>query len=171
MITCIRCGHQNKEGAKFCQSCNAVLPRISSSVASPPPERINIHYNQLKEAGEKVQNGSISFEEFLNILNRIYKVISDRLADIESMEISDEIRPSLEEQLQIGISGIHFFLQGIDEMRLYTTDTNSEHISAGMALVFQGNENLNQALEMARENLRRLKEMGFEESELTAPDN
>lgn len=169
MLICIRCGHQNQEGQKYCQSCNAVLPRISESVSAPPPERINVHYNQLKEAGEKIQNGSISPEDFIAALNRIYNNISERLQEVESMEIADEIRPSLEEQLQIGVSGIHYFLQGIDEMKLYLEDQNVDHITAGMESVWQGNENLNSALEMARENIRRLKDLGIE-SEINITD-
>jgi len=138
------------------------LPRISESVSAPPPERINIHYNQLREAGDKILKKEISPEEFLTTLDRIYTVITERLNEIESMEITDDVRPSLEEQLNLGISGIHYFLQGIDEMRLYLEDSNPEHVNVGMESIFQGNENLNNALEMARDNIRKLKDMGVD---------
>lgn len=170
MLICVRCGQQNAEGQHFCQSCNAVLPRISESVSAPTPERINVHYNQLKEAGDKVLNGTITRDEFVDILTKVYNTISDRLAEIETMEISEEIRPSLEEQMMIGITGINFFLRGIEEMRLYVDDGNQGHIAVGMQSVHQGNENLNEALEMARDNIRRLKDMGIE-SEINITDN
>lgn len=162
MIVCVKCGHQNQEGQRYCENCKFMLPKISEYVSAPPPERINIHYDQLKEAGEKIQSKEITAEQFLETLNRIYGVISERLAEIENMEISDDVRPSLEEQLNLGVSGIHYFLQGIDEMRLYAEDSNAEHIAVGMESIYQGNENLNNALEMARENIRKLKDMGVD---------
>ena len=169
MLVCVRCGHQNPDGQKYCEACKSALPRISESVAAPPPERINIHYNQLKEAGEKIQNQTITPEAYVEVLDRIYNIISERLRDLENLEIADDVRPSVDEEIQLGISGIYYFLQGIDEMRLYLEDAKPEHISVGMESSYQGNENLNTALEMARENIRRLKDMGIE-SEIDTRD-
>ncbi len=78
------------------------------------------------------------------------------------MEIPEDIRATFDEQLELGVSGIHHFLQGIDEMRLYVQDSDPEHIKIGMELSYSGNEELNDALDMARENIRKLKDMGIE---------
>lgn len=169
LLVCIRCGHQNPDRQKYCESCNASLPRISEAVSAPPHERINVHYNQLKEAGEKIQSGDITQEQYLEVLDRISTIIMDRLKDLEGLEISEEVRASVEEELQLGLSGIQYFLQGIDEMRVYLEDPNPEHISVGLESIYQGNENLNVALEMARDNIRRLKDMGIE-SEIDTRD-
>lgn len=169
MLVCVRCGHKNPEGQKYCESCNANLPRISESVAAPPPEKINIHYNQLKEAGEKIQTGEFTPEQYLGVLDRIYNVVTERLNDLENLEISDEIRASVDEELQLGVAGIQYFLQGIDEMRVYLDDSNVEHITVGMESVYQGNEHLNAALDMARDNIRKLRDMGIE-SEIDTRD-
>ncbi len=170
MVVCIRCGHQNPEGEHFCESCNAVMPKISETISAAPPGRINVHYNQLKEAVEKIQSGESTQEQYLETLNFVYNTIYERLIEVENMEISEEIKPDFEEQYQLGLSGIHFFLQGIEELKLYVEDSNPDHLTSGMESAYQGNENLNQALEMAREGLRRLKEIGVD-SEFDIMDN
>lgn len=100
----------------------------------------------------------------MGVLERIYRTISERAKEIEDLEIPEEIRPGLQEQLDIGCSGINLFMQGIDEMRLYAEDDLQDHLEGGLSLVEQGNENLNLALEMARDNIRRLKEMDIDTS-------
>lgn len=161
-MICVRCGHQNPEGQHFCLKCNSALPRISESISAANPERVNVHYNLLREAGEKVQARQISMEEYLQTLDTIYTKIYERLQEVESMDMEDEVRSALQEQLNVGVSGIHYFLNGINEMRLYADDSDPQHIAIGISSVFQGNENLNQALEMARDNIRRLKDMGID---------
>jgi len=169
LITCIRCGQQNPDGSKYCQSCKAALPKISESVSAAAPERINVHYNQLKEVGDKILSGAITDEEFAGTIDRIYEVIQARLNDLENLQIAPEVIPKVEEELQLGLAGIQYFLQGIEEMKLFLQDRNQEHITLGMESVFQGNENLNNALEMARDNIRKLKDMGIE-SEIDTRD-
>jgi uncharacterized phage infection (PIP) family protein YhgE len=146
------------------------MPKISETISAAPPGRINVHYNQLKEAVEKIQSGESTQEQYLETLNFVYNTIYERLIEVENMEISEEIKPDFEEQYQLGLSGIHFFLQGIEELKLYVEDSNSDHLTSGMESAYQGNENLNQALEMAREGLRRLKEIGVD-SEFDIMDN
>ncbi|MBI2264561.1 MAG: zinc ribbon domain-containing protein [Armatimonadetes bacterium] len=163
-MICIKCGHQNPEGAAFCQSCNSALPKIPENVATPIKPRISGHLNQLKEVGKGILAGEITQEDFQGILERIYNTISERAREIQEMEIPEEIRPGLQDQLEVGFSGINLFMQAIDEMRLYLENQSEEHVNAGLELAEQGNEKLNLALEMNRENIRRLKEMDMDTS-------
>lgn len=157
-MICVRCGQQNPDGVKFCQSCNAILPKISESVATPLSPRISNHYNQLQDACQQVRAGQWSMDQFQNVLDQIYAIISERAQEIESLEIPEAIRPRLQEQLDMGFSGIYDFLEGIQELRLYLEDSNEEHLDIGLELAERGNESLNSALDMARSNIRRLKE-------------
>lgn len=157
-VICVRCGQQNPDGVHFCSTCNSPVPKLSSFVAPPLPPRISNHYNQLIEICKNVKAGTISHEEFHATLNKIFTTIEERAREIETMEIPEHLIAKLQEQMDIGFSGINNFLDGIQEMALFLEDGNEEHLNAGLELAEQGNESLNAALDIARTNISRLKE-------------
>ena len=157
-MICIKCGQNNPHGAKFCESCNAQLPKVSHEESSSIP-KVNERYMQLKNAGEKVKVGEWTVDEYSSFLDNMMNVLMQKEQEIREIEIPDEASEEFREELEAGFSGIDLYNQGIAEMRLFIDDLNSEHIDRGLQLVSDGNERINDAMRINRENRRKLEEM------------
>lgn len=123
-------------------------------------EPIEIHYNKLKEAAEKIQSGESTQEQYVKILDQISTTISEALYDMKSIEIPDNVHPLEKEVsrecLKLEIPAVECFLKGVNEMRFFLEDSNQQHISKGLDLACEGNETLNNVLKMARTALEKI---------------
>ncbi len=162
-MICVRCGHQNPPGAKFCESCNAVLPKMAQEEITAPP-KVNERYNQLKNAAEKVKSAEWTVEEYGSFLENISAILSQKEQEIREIEIPEEAIEDFREELEVCFAGIDLYNQGIAEMKLFLEDLNPEHLDYGLELVHQGNEKINEAMRINRENRRKLEEMYIDTS-------
>jgi len=162
---CTRCGAQNSDDKKYCVNCQAVLPNIPAASRSPkPPEIVMERYNQLKEAGDMVLNGEWTVEEYGEFLEGISQVLAQKEQEIREIEIPEEAYDDFAEELEVGFNGIALYNEGIAHMMLYLEDENPEHIEYGLQLVYEGNESINEAMKVNRENRRKLEEMYIDTS-------
>src|SRR5205085_10665016 len=136
------------------KGCKSPLPKIPDSVASVAPAPIYDNLDRIKEVGEGILDGKVDLDRFHYILNGVYNAIHVELQKIESylknnrwgdIVITEDIHDDLDQPFQIAWTGMTHFLQGIDEMRLYAEDQNSQHIAVGMQQATQGNTELNEA--------------------------
>jgi hypothetical protein len=153
-----------------------VLPRISKAVAQPPRVRLTKNYDIIKLKVEKFLAYEISEEEYFDALDNIYNAISDAAENVKNIEIPSELEPYFKEQIEIGLTGIELFLEGIDILRTLPDlvdylnqaqdEQERENLSQeinevrdkGLTLVAEGTDHLNMALDMAVENMARWKE-------------
>lgn len=133
---------------------------------SAPPPKVNERYMQLKEAGEKVKSGEWSIEEYGSFLSEIHQILSQKEQEIREIEIPEEAVEEFSEELNVGFNGIELYNQGISNMMLYLEDENPDHIDYGLELVHEGNEKINEAMRINRENRRKLEEMYIDTSTL-----
>jgi len=164
-VLCLKCGHKNPDGANFCQSCSAALPRMTQTDAAPPT-KVNERYMQLKDAGDKAKSGEWSIEEYGQFLHEIQQILAQKEAEIKEIEIPEEALDEFAEELDVGFGGIELYNQGIATMMLYLEDQDPNHIDYGLELVHEGNEKINEAMRINRENRKKLEEMYIDTSTL-----
>jgi len=164
-LLCLKCGYKNSAGANYCERCSAALPKMTQTETGPPP-KVNERYMQLKEAGEKVKNGEWTIEEYGKFLGEIQQVLALKESEIREIEIPEEAIEEFSEELEVGFNGIELYNQGISNMMLYLEDQNPDHIDYGLELVNDGNEKINEAMRINRENRRKLEEMYIDTSTL-----
>lgn len=162
-MLCIKCGHNNPPDSNYCQKCNAVLYKMAQTKADPPP-KVNERYNQLKNAGDRVKSGEWTVDEYSDFLVGISNALTQKEMEIREIEIPEESYEDFREELEIGFSGIELYNQGISEMRLYTEDLDPGHIDYGLELIDEGNERINEAMRINRENRQEIEEMNIDTS-------
>lgn len=166
-MICMKCGHKNPSGAHSCEQCGALLPKMTqAAIETAPPPKVNERYLLLKDAGDKAKSGEWSIEEYGKFLNEIRAVLSQKEQEIREIEIPEEAIDEFADELEVGFSGIELYNQGIANMILYLDDQNPDHIDYGLELVHEGNEKINEAMRINRENRRKLEEMYIDTSTL-----
>ncbi|MDQ7824781.1 MAG: zinc ribbon domain-containing protein [Candidatus Eremiobacteraeota bacterium] len=164
-MLCLKCGHNNAQGANYCTRCNAALPKMTQTDTAPPT-KVNERYMQLKEAGEKAKSGEWTIEQYGKFLQDIQAILAQKEQEIREIEIPEEAIEEFAEELEVGFNGIELYNQGIANMLLFLEDKNADHIDYGLELVHEGNEKINEAMRINRENRRKLEEMYIDNSTL-----
>jgi len=165
-LICIKCGFNNPDGSNYCQGCNAVLPKMHQ-VSVAPPQKVNERYYQLKEAGEKVLSGEWTIAQYSEFLNNVAQILAQKAEEIREIsenEIPPEAFADFEEELTVGFDGIAHYELGIVEMMLFCSSNDPVHIEKGLELVSAGNEKINEAMRINRDNRRKLEEMYIDTS-------
>jgi hypothetical protein len=126
--------------------------------------KVNERYLQLKEAGDKVRGGIWTIEEYGTFLDNISRILMQKEQEIREIEIPPEAIEEFREELEIGFAGIELYNNGIAHMKVFLEDRNPEHIDYGLDLVKDGNEKINEAMRINRENRRKLEEMYIDSS-------
>ncbi|MCE1246618.1 MAG: hypothetical protein LWY06_08240 [Firmicutes bacterium] len=165
MKVCTRCGAQNSDMQKYCSNCQAVLPNIPSGTQmSIESETVMERYNQLKEAAEMVLCGEWTIEEYGDFLESVSRVLAQKEQEIRDIDIPEEAYDDFTDELQTGFEGIALYNEGIAHMLLYLEDQDPENIDHGLELVYQGNEKVNEAMKINRDNRKKLEEMYIDTS-------
>lgn len=162
-MICVKCGQQNSPGQNFCQQCNSVLPKISDP-GQVNHQKVNERYIQLKEASDKVLAGTWSAEEYGAFLENIARVLAQKEEEIREMEIPPEAIEAFREELEVGFSGIEMYNQGVCTMKIYLADGDVAHIHQGLEMVREGNDLINDAMRINRDNRRKLEEVCIDSS-------
>ena len=167
-MICMKCGEQNPEGINYCQRCNTMLPRVTPQSANTaqqqPPQKVNERYLQLKEAGENVASGAWTVDQYAFFLDHISRVLAQKEQEIRDIEIPPEAFEDFRQELEIGFAGIELYSNGIALMREFLGDGNVGHIQEGLDLIRDGNEMINEAMRINRENRRKLEEVYIDSS-------
>lgn len=166
-MLCVKCGFQNADGSNYCTSCLAQLPRLVQA-AIPRSEdeapRINERLQQFEDAVAKVQSGDWETEQFAAFLDEMAEILAEKERDIRSIPIPEEAEDDFREELEIGFSGIEMYGLGVNRMFSFLQDLDGGHLEEGLELVRQGNERINEAMRVNRENRRKLEETFMDSS-------
>lgn len=161
-MLCVKCGFSNAEGANYCTRCNAQLPRLVQA-AAPDTEaetpRINERLQQIESAVQKALSGEWEADRFGQFLDEMATVLAEKERDIREIPIPPEAEDDFRDELEVGYAGIEMYGHGVQRMFSFLEDFDPAHLDAGLELVRQGNEHINEAMRINRENRRKLEEM------------
>lgn len=168
-IPCVKCGHYNSPGIRFCEKCNFKLPVIAgekqrrldmkegepdgSSKQEGPVMTENVR--QLFESAQMAAEGKISIEEFSdvvtwmeNLLSQAYKAAGPvPPVEIEKLQGKDgetvgNIDKLLKEASDIYQKGLEDFEVGLSFFRQFADGGSGESIHAGKQMIMQGMDKL-----------------------------
>ena len=158
-MLCVKCGCEKESEARVCQKCGAALPRYVSEETPPPPVEtpvVNERLQIFEDAVARVTSGEWSVEEFVNFLDDISAVLAEKEQDIRSIEIPDEAADDFAEELSVGFAGIELYNEGIGLMYSYVESGDPELLAQGLESIRRGNEDINEAMRINRENRSKL---------------
>ncbi len=158
-MLCVKCGAENEESANCCSACGAILPRMMKEEApKEEPKKINERLQLFEDAVAKVLSSEWGLEQFEAFLREMIEVLAEKERGIREIEIPPEAMEDFREELDVGFSGIELYNRGIAVMTSYITDTQPHYLEAGLELIRQGNERINEAMRINRENRTSLEE-------------
>lgn len=160
----MKCGEQSSGGANYCQRCNSVLPKLPEAADSFTHQPVNERYLQLRDAGDKVLAGEWSIDQYGSFLENIGQVLARKEQEIRDIEIPSEAYEDFRAELEMGFQGIDLYNAGIATMRLYVADHNAAHIHDGLEQIRAGNEAINDAMRINRENRRKMEDVYIDSS-------
>ena len=157
MIICMQCGAQNGKGAKVCASCGAILPRMDTS-SMVTVDKIAGRFTQFRDAVERVKEGHWSSEEFLEFLQNIYALLSEKRAGTEQLIQETGYEEYADDEVSQGRDGMDQYELGMQELSLFLEDGETDHLDQGLDLIWQGNERLNDAMRINRAERKKLED-------------
>ena len=192
---CPRCGNRTPTTEKYCHSCSAVLPLLPEGYieqqnkisviegglsgfslpggegAEIPPGHKLVSPNVLKiyEASFKVGNGEITHEEFAGILDWYEKLLiktrNDMAAIKEPPNLDENGKMIFNETFNLLIEGVDGSQEGLNELKLYLEDENTEHLIDGVNAIMEAGEKLYGVQAMGEVAQRRAAELQAQEQE------
>ncbi len=156
-MLCSKCGKLNEPGSTRCVKCREKFP---DRAASPPV--LDEGLKQLMEAVESLKNREISSGKFRDLLEKMEFRFRKVMDEIGQVDIPDDFREEIKEEMNSGIGGIKLYLEAIKEMYLYLDDRNPLHLNHGIAMAVDANNRLNQALRLNFQTYSNLQETAEE---------
>lgn len=113
-------------------------------------ERIVGRYNQFKRAVDNVREGTWTAEEFHDFLVNIYETLSAKAQECREIIVAENYEELSQEEVSSGASGMDLYEAGMQEMWLFLEDGEFVHLDEGLALIWEGNEKINEAMRLNR---------------------
>jgi len=118
----------------------------------------------VRSAAERIEKNDMTADEFAQFIDTTIEFLSEKEANIRQVEIPPEAVEDFREELEAGLTGIDLFYQGLTEMRLFLEDGEPAHLHAGLEVVVEANQMLNEAIAINRRNRHKLEEMYIDAS-------
>ncbi len=120
---------------------------------------VNQRLLEAEEAAQKAASGEWTPEEFEDFIEELSQALQKREEDIRQIEIPPEAVEDFREELEVGFRGIQLWHEGVARMALFTEEMDVTHLEEGLELCGQGNEHINEAMRINRDNRRKLEEI------------
>ncbi|MBQ7567901.1 hypothetical protein IJT17_03765 [bacterium] len=114
--------------------------------------RVLGRYNQFKRAVENVKAETWTAEEFQEFLFNIYENLGAKANELREIITTENYSEYAQEEVECGLAGLNLFEAGMQEMALYLEDWEIVHLDEGLALIWEGNEKINEAMSINRKN-------------------
>jgi len=150
-VLCVNCGHENPKGSNYCENCWVQLPKLELFQVFQP-NIISDRLRKIEGAVQKLQAGEMSVPDFSDFVRSTYESLVQKSLEIQELVDSScyyEISP---EEVEIGYEGMYNYEAGLQEMYQYAEDQDSIHLVQGMEMMIKGNECINEAMRINREN-------------------
>lgn len=151
VMKCEECQHDNPVGEVFCQQCNHRLGSVRPS-ARPNSDAATSRYRQIRVKCDEVQAGKITIEQFSSFLSETAIILTSRAQDIlDNIRATSYDKENVEE-VDMGLSGVDLYQGGINELWQFADDGDATHLETGLALIWDGNQRIIEAMRINRES-------------------
>lgn len=128
---------------------------------------IDQHLIEVTQACQNVASGDWDLDQFADYIDQLAARLTEREEFIKNMPIPPEAIDEIQEELELGFSGITYWNDGVARLAQFADDPDIEHLEEGLELCRQGNELINEAASLNRVNYRRVEEQYRESSTMT----
>lgn len=101
---------------------------------------------------DRTLKGEWSLEELAQFLEQIAALLLAKGEDIRLFIRETGYRQDNPVEVDSGLSGLELYEAGMEEMFRYLEDRDPAHLLRGLEQIWEGNERINQAMEINRES-------------------
>lgn len=131
------------------------------------PQVIDAHLQEFEDACQRAADGEWDVETFADYIDQLAEKLAERENFIKQIEIPPEAIEEVKEELEVGFNGIALWNDGVARASQFVDDGDFNHLEEGLDLVRQGNDLLNEAMRINRENFKRVEAMYRESSTMS----
>lgn len=140
---------------------------MGQAIGNQEPEMIDKHLAEVEDACQRVASGEWNAEQFGEYIEQLAVKLQEREDFIRQIEIPPEAIEDMREELEIGFSGIAHWNDGVARMSQFIDEPDIAHLEEGLEFCRQGNDLLNDAMRINRENFKRVETMYRESSTMS----
>lgn len=131
------------------------------------PVVVDQHLIEVTQACQSVASGEWDLDQFADYVEQLSGRLAEREEFIKNMPIPPEAIDEIQEELELGFSGITYWNDGVARLAMFADDPDIEHLEEGLELCRQGNDLINEAAQLNRVNYQRVEERFRESSTMT----
>ena len=146
------------------QGSNPQQARMAQQAREPEPDTVDQRLREAEEAAEKAASGEWTTDQFSEFIEGLAQTLAEREEQIRQIEIPPEAVEDFREELEVGFTGIQLWHEGVARMALFADDLDVGHLEEGLDICRQGNDHINEAMRINRDNRKRLEEMYIDSS-------
>ena len=121
-------------------------------------DKVAGRFQQFKDAVERVRSGQWASDDFLEFLQNIYTLLTEKRMSAEQLIQESGYEEYAEDEVRQGRDGMDHYEMGMQEMSLFLEDGEMAHLDQGLDLIWQGNERLNDAMRINRAERKKLED-------------
>lgn len=128
---------------------------------------IDQHLVEVEDACQKILSGEWDADQFGDYIDNLAEKLQERENFIRQIEIPPEAIEDMREELEVGFAGIAHWNDGVARIAQFLDEPEIAHLEEGLEICRQGNEMLNEAMRINRENYKRVEAMYRESSTMS----
>ncbi len=132
---------------------------MGQAMGNQQPETIGRHLAEIEDACQRVASGEWNGDQFADYIDQLAEKLQERENFIRQIEIPPEAIEDMREELEIGFSGIAHWNDGVARIAQFLDEPEVAHLEEGLEMCRQGNDLLNEAMALNRENYKRVESM------------
>ncbi len=139
---CVACG-KITDSTDVCEHCQAPLP---SRTALPPYQN-----GPLLEVTELIadwEDGKLSFDELEKRIGERTSFYNSRLSEVRTMDVPEDVRAEISEELSIGRMGLESLLRALDLVKQYAGNDDISARTLALQAAESGTKMLNKAMHL-----------------------
>lgn len=140
---------------------------MGQAIGNQEPEKIDRHLQEVEDACQRIASGEWDTDQFADYIDQLAEKLQERENFIRQIEIPPEAIEDMREELEVGFSGISHWNDGVNRLAQFIEETDIAHLEEGLDLCRQGNDLLNEAMRINRENFKRVEAMYRESSTMS----
>lgn len=141
-MLCVACG-KITDSTDVCEHCKAPLP---SRTAMPPYQN-----GPLLEVSELIadwEDGKLQFDELQKRVEERAHFYKSRLSDVQTMNVPEDVRAEISEELSIGRMGLESLLRSLDLVEKYAESDDLSARTLALQAAESGTKMLNKAMRL-----------------------
>ena len=159
-MLCTNCGQLSADSSR-CEHCQAPLPDRQQTPPYQNGPLLDIH--QLLHLWD---SQIIELPEFLERVQSKRDFYKESLGDLANLQVAEEVKAEIAEELQVGRIGLESLLRALDEVENYARTASPHYREQALAAADSATKMLNRALQLNWQSYSLLQESMEEMLEL-----